>query len=136
MANNGLSVDTILDSFPIKDITNHLGEPTLQAIWDSHNQLKFKSASILAEIGGGHFRLLGFIIQPKTYETLTGSPFVNHTNPGTHPIYPTGISVETAAEILRQHKVNQGAFHTMHNTNLALTKQIISFFGGLYLKGI
>ena len=41
-----------------------------------------------------------------------------------------------AAEILRQHKVNQGAFHTMHNTDLALTKQIISVFDGLYLKGI
>ena len=44
--------------------------------------------------------------------------------------------METAAEILIQHKVNQGAFHTMHNTDLALTKQTISAFGGLYFKGI
>ena len=31
---------------------------------------------------------------------------------------------------------NQGAFHTMHNTNLELTKQIISVFYRFYLKGI
>ena len=67
---------------------------------------------------------------------LTGSPFVKHTNPGTRLIYPTGILVETAAEILHQHKVNQGAFHNMHNTDLALTKQTISDFYGIYLKGI
>ena len=108
MANNGLSVDTILDSFPIKDINKHSGEPTFQAIWGDHNQLKANAASILAGIGGGHFGLLGLIIKPKTYERLTGSPLVKHTNLGTHPRYPTCISVEKAAEILCQHKVNQG----------------------------
>ena len=136
MANKGLSVDTILDSFPIKDITKHSGEPTFQAIREAHNQLKANAASILSDIGGGQFGLLGLTIHPKTYETLTGIPFVKHSNPGTHPIYPSGISVETAAEILRQHKVNQGEFNTMYNTDLALTKQIISAFDGLYLKGI
>ena len=136
MANNGILVDTILDSFPIKDITKHSGEPTFQAIRDSHNQLKANAASILADISGGHFGLLGLTIQQKSYETLTGSPFVKHTNPGIHPIYPKGISAETTAEILRQHKVNKGAFHIMHNTDLTLTKQIISDFDGLYLKGI
>ena len=136
MDNNGLSVDTILDIFPIKDITKHSAEPTFQSIRDSHNQLKSNAASTLDNIGGDHFRLLGLIIQPKTYKKLMGSPFVKHTNPGTHTIYPTGISVETAAEILCQHKVNQGAFHTMHNTDLALTKKIISAFEGLYLKVI
>ena len=44
--------------------------------------------------------------------------------------------METAAEVLLQHKVNQGAFHIMHNTILALTKQIISAFDILYLKGV
>ena len=97
MANNGLSVDTILGSFPIKYIiTNNSGEPTFQVIRDAHNQLKANAASILADIDKGHFRLLGLIIQPKTYKTITGSPFVKHVNPGTHQIYPTGISVETA----------------------------------------
>ena len=97
MANNGLSVDTILDIFPIKDITKHTGEPTFQDIRDSHNQLKANAASILSDIGGGPFGLLGLIIQPKTYETLTGIPFIKHTNPGTHPSYSTGISVGKAA---------------------------------------
>ena len=106
MAINGLSVDTILDSFPIKDITNHSGEPTFQAIWDDHNQLKTNAASISANIGGGRFGLLGLIIQPKPYEKITVSLFVKHTNPGTHLSYPTGISVEKAAEILCRHKVN------------------------------
>ena len=44
--------------------------------------------------------------------------------------------METAAEILLQDKVNQGEFHTNHNTNLALTKPIVSAFYGLYLKVI
>ena len=96
MDNNCLSVDTILDSFPIKDITKHSGDPTFQAIQYSHNHLKANVASILADIGRGHFGLLGLIIQPKTYEMLTGGPFVKHTNTGTHPSYSTGISVETA----------------------------------------
>ena len=39
-------------------------------------------------------------------------------------------------EVLSQQKLNQGAFHTMHNTDLALTKQITSAFNGLYLEGI
>ena len=107
MANNGISVNKILDVFPIKYITKHSGEPTFQAIQDAHNQLKSNAASILADIGGGPFGLLGLIIQPKTYETITGSPFVKHANPGTHPSYPRVVSVETAAEILFQHKVNQ-----------------------------
>ena len=79
MANNGISVGKILDIFPIKYITKHSVEPTFQAIRDSHNQLKSNASSILADIGGGHFGLLGLIIQPKTYETLTGSPFVKHS---------------------------------------------------------
>ena len=136
MANNGLSVKTILDSSPINDITKHSGEPTCQDIKDAHNKLKSNASWILSNISGGNFGLLVLIIQSKTYETLIGSSFVKHTNPRTHPSYPTGILVETAAEIIFQHKVNQGAFHTMHNTNLALNKQIISAFGGLYLKGI
>ena len=136
MANNDLPVDTILESFPIKDITKHSGEPTFQAIRDAHNQLKSNAASISDNMGGGHFGLLSLIIQPKTYETLTSSPFVKHTNPGTHPIYPTGISAKTAVKIRRQQKVNQGALHTMHNTDLELTKKIISAFNGLYLKVI
>ena len=136
MANNGLPAKTILDSFPIKDITKHLGETNFEAIRDAHNKLKASAASILPSIGGGHFGLLGLIIQQKAYETLTGSPFVKHTNTVTHPIYPTCILVEMAAEILCQHKVNQGVFHTMHNTDLALTQQITSDFDGLYLKGI
>ena len=136
MANNGLSVDTIPDSFPIKEITKHSGERTFQAIRDVHNEVKSNAASVLANIGSGNFGLLGLVIQPRTYETRTGSSFLKHTNTGTHLIYPSGISVETAAEILRQHKVNQWSFHTMHNTDLALDKQIISDFDGLYLKGI
>ena len=107
-----------------------------QLIRDSHNQLKANADSILAYINGGHFVLLGLIIQPKKYETLPESPLVKHTNPGTHPSYPTGILVETTEEILRQHQVNQGSFHTMHNTDLALTKQNTSAFDSLYLKGI
>ena len=63
MANNGLSVDTTIDSFPIKDITKHSGDPNFQAIRDSHNHLKSNAASILAAIGGGHFGLIGLIIQ-------------------------------------------------------------------------
>ena len=93
MANNGLSVDKIYASFPINNITKHSGEPTFQAIRDAQNQLKANAASILADIGGGHFRLLGITIQPKTYETLTVRPFIKHTNPGTHLSYTTGISV-------------------------------------------
>ena len=96
MATNGLSNDTTLDSFPIKGIAKHTGDETFQAIRDAHNQFKSNAASILAYIGGGHFGLLGVIIQPKTYETLTVSPFIKHTNPGTHLRYPRGIFVEKA----------------------------------------
>ena len=53
MANNSLSVDTTPDSFPIKDINKHSGEPTFQTIQYAHNQLKANAASILADIGGG-----------------------------------------------------------------------------------
>ena len=65
MDNNGLSVDEILDRFPIKDITKHSGDPTFQAILYSQNQLKANAASILSDIGGGPFGLLGLITQPK-----------------------------------------------------------------------
>ena len=90
MANNGLSVDILLGSFLIKDVTKHSGEPTLQAIRDAYNQLKSNADSILADIGGGHFGLLGLIIQPKTYEIIIGSPFIKHTNTRTYPSYKTG----------------------------------------------
>ena len=63
----------------------------------SHTQLKANVASILANISRVHFGLLVLIIQQKTHETLTSSPLVRHTNPGTHPSYTTGISEETAA---------------------------------------
>ena len=97
MANNGLSVDTIFDIFPIKDITKHSVDSMFLAIQDSHTQLKANVASILANISGVHFGLLVLIIQQKNHETLTSSPLVRHTNPGTHPSYTTGISEETAA---------------------------------------
>ena len=79
MANNGLSVDTILDRFPIKDITKNTEEPTFSSDRDAQNQLKAKSPSISANINGGHFSLLGLIIQPKTYEMLMGRLFIKHT---------------------------------------------------------
>ena len=135
MANNGISADKILDSFPLKEIIKHSEKATFQVILDAHNKLKAIAESILADISGGYFGLLGLIIPPRTYETLMGSPFVKHTNPETHPIYPTDLLVETAAEILRQHKVNQGEFHTMQNTDLALTKKMISTFDSLYIIG-
>ena len=99
-----------------------------QVIRYAYNQLKYNAASIISDINGIHFGLLSLIIQPKTYETLTGSPYIKHTNPGTHTSYWKVISMETAAEILIQHKVNQGSFHTMHNTDLVLTKKITSDF--------
>ena len=62
MANNGLSVDTIFDIFPIKDITKHSVDSMFLAIQDSHTQLKANVASILADVAGGHFGLLVLII--------------------------------------------------------------------------
>ena len=97
------TVETIREGFPYPSIDKQPGYPTYAIISEVHKKLKTNSASVHSNLGGGQHSFLGLTLQAMTYTTLTGVPFILHTNPGTVLTIPAGSSSPQISQFERAH---------------------------------
>jgi hypothetical protein len=128
------SVESIREGFTFITIAKQPGLPTYEAIVEVHLKLKANAASVVSELGGGAHGLLGLVLPPATYVTLTNVVFNTLVNPGTTPnIEARGTAVQIH-EIVRQHKENLRVWREYNATNKALQQQLINTFDGPYIR--
>ena len=82
------SVESVIESFPDSIITRVEGEPTFKTIKEVKKCIITNASSIESKLGGGQHGLLGLVISPTRYNTITGHDFILHVNPGALPIFP------------------------------------------------
>jgi hypothetical protein len=88
--NTMTSVKSIREGFPFITIAKQPGLPTYKIIAEVHLKLKANASSIVSELGGGAHGLLGLVLPPATYATLTNGAFNAPVNPGTTPSIVAG----------------------------------------------
>jgi len=81
------SVELVIESFLDSIITRVEGEPTFKTIKEVEKCIITNTSSIESELGRGQHGLLGLVISPTRYNTITGHDFILHANPGVLPIF-------------------------------------------------
>jgi hypothetical protein len=99
-------------------------------------KIKINAAAIQTKLGGGRHGHLGLVLQPTTYEKITGTPFELPEDPGVHPIQPAGATAAQIAEVTRQHNADTKTWTECLNTDTALKNQIIATFEPKYLRSL
>jgi hypothetical protein len=97
--NTMTSVESIREGFPFITIAKQPGLPTYETIAKVHLKLKANAAFVVSELGGGAHGLLGLVLPPATYGTLTNVVFNTPVNPGTTP------SIEAGGTAVQIHEV-------------------------------
>ncbi len=127
------SVESICEGFPFITITKQPGLPTYETITEVHLKLKANASSVVSKLGGGAHGLLGLVLPPATYATLTNVVFNTPVNPGTTPNIEAGGTAVQIHEIVRQHKENLRVWREHNATDKALQQQLINTFDEPYI---
>jgi len=98
------NIETVKEGFPHPVIPKHMGIPTYNVIAAVLMKMKANAASVTSTLGGGSHGLLGLIVSPNTYQTITGVQFQPPQNPGALPNIPANQTGPRISEIVRQHK--------------------------------
>jgi hypothetical protein len=130
------SVESIREGFPFITIAKQPGLPTYETIAEVHLKLKANAASVVSELGGGAHGLLGLVLPPATYATLTNVVFNTPVNPGTTPNIEAGGTAVQIHEVVRQHKENLRVWREYNATDKALQQQLINTFDEPYIRGL
>ena len=93
------TVEAIIESFPTSSIPCIEGEPTYKSIKEVEKIIITNASSIESELGGGNHGLLGLVIPAARYNTITGTNFVPHANPGALPTFPITIFIVCEADL-------------------------------------
>jgi hypothetical protein len=130
------SVESIREGFPFTTIAKQPGLPTYKTIAKVHLKIKANASSIVSELGGGAHGLLGLVLPPATYATLTNVAFNTPVNPRTTPnIEARGTAVQIH-EVVRLHKENLRVRGEYNATDKALQQQLINTFDEPYIQGL
>jgi hypothetical protein len=92
--------------------------------------------SIVSELGGGAHDLLGLVLPPASYATLTSVTFHTPINPGKTPNIEAGETTAQINEAVRQHKENLRVWRAYIATGRALQQQLINPFDKPYIQGL
>jgi hypothetical protein len=94
----GIRAD-IWDKVRKETVTKIHGQPTNQELTILEKELIAILANIPTTLGGGNHGLMGIIAKTARYLLMTGTVFVNPTNPGT---YPANVAGNVAAGVWAQ----------------------------------
>jgi hypothetical protein len=130
------SIESIREGFPFITIAKQPGLPTYETIAEVHLKLKANAASAVSELGGGAHGLLGLVLSPTTYATLTNVVFNTPVNPGTTLNIEAGGTAVQIQKVVRQHKENLRVWREYNATNKALQQQLINTFDKPYIRGL
>ena len=98
------TVEAIIESFPTSSIPHIEGELTYKSIKEVEKIIITNASSIESELGGGNHGLLGLVIPAARYNTITGTNFVPHANPGALPTFPVNSIAPQITEISNTHR--------------------------------
>jgi hypothetical protein len=120
------SIESIRECFPFITIAKQPGLPTYETNPEVHLKLKANAASVVSELGGGSHGLLGLVLPPPTYATLTNFVFNTPVNPGTTLNLEAGGTAVKVHKIVRQHKENLPVWREYNATNKTLLLEMPS----------
>lgn len=132
----GTTVESIIESFPTSSIPSVEGEPTYKSIKEVEKCIITNASSIESELGGGQHGLLGLVISPERYLTITGHEFIPHENPGALPTFPPNPTQPQIAQANATHKEQLRLWREQNTAIKALKKQLTSAFDPKHLEEI
>ena len=136
MATASLDPEKIRESFPNPTIPKITGTPNYFSIAEAHMPLNANSASVYSARGNG---ALGHYILTATateYLRQAGVNFIRPSNPGVHPIVPTGSTDPQIQYIKREHEERIREYRLFNATDAALKLQLIKAVDETYIRGI
>ena len=92
-------IETIVDTFPYPSVPSIKGLPTYSTIKELRMKLNANSASIQSNLGDGNNGIIYLTVVDEIYNTLSGVPFIEPTNPGIVPAFPQNASTRLQMEI-------------------------------------
>ena len=129
-----LTVESIIESFPTSNIPSVEGEPDYKTIKEVGKIIITNASSMESELGGGQHGLLGLVVSPTRYNTITGNNFVPHENPGALPEFPQNPTQPQIAQINATHKEELRLWRKQNLAIKALKKQLTSAFEAKHLE--
>lgn len=118
--------------FPKPDLTQILGKPDFESLYQLITDLRANAISVHSNLGGGNHGHLGLIMTPQQYAIESQTPFERPDHPGTLHI-PQGTVRNVAEHVERTFKENLRVFHEVRGVEKALTQQLVSAIEDKYL---
>ena len=130
------SVESVIESFPNSTISKIEGEPDFQSIKSIEKLIITNASSCESELGGGQHGMLGLVIPPERYHTITGHQFNPHANPGALPVFPANPTQPQIAQINAAHKEQLRLWREQVLVQKALKKLLVSVWEPKFLNEI
>ena len=130
------SVDSVIESFPHSTFPKIEGEPDFASIKNIEKLIITNASSCESELGGGQHGMLGLVISPTRYHTITGHQFIPHNNPRALPTFPANPTQPQIAQINATHKEELRLWREQNLIIKALKKLLVSVWEQKYLEEI
>ena len=130
------SVDSVIESFPHSTFPKIEGEPDFASIKNIEKLIITNASSCESELGGGQHGMLGLVISPTRYHTITGHQFIPHNNPGALPTFPANPTQPQIAQINATHKEELRLWREQNLIIKALKKLLVSVWEQKFLEEI
>ena len=136
MTSNVQRIDNIRLGFPRPTVEPIENEPKYKTINRLHDELKSSAASIPTTLGSGNYGLLGLVIQPAVYTTVTGVNFVAPANPGIAPDIPDGATGAQIGALTRRFSAEQKVYLEYHRIDQALKQLLLGAVKEVYVESL
>ena len=126
----------ILDRFPYKHFSLINGKPTYATIKSINDKLSANAASIHSTLSDGRHGLLGLVIPPNIYSTITNVAFIRPLNPGPRPILPQNATARATLQARERYEKALTIFKEVEDVDQALKSFLLQSFDEMYYKSL
>ena len=125
-----------IDRFPYKEFNLINGKPIYATIKSVNDKLSANAASIHSTLSDGRHGLLGLVVPPNIYNTITNVPFVRPLNPGPRPIIPQNATARATLIAQERHAKALVIFKEVEDVDQALKSFLLQSFDEMYYKNL
>ena len=130
------AIDKIVEGFPQTTIQPIDGLPNYETLAALHSLLNSNAASVHSNLGNGKLSLLHLTISDAVYNTLSTTTFVAPVNPGAVATIPARSTAAEIADLHRRHAMAVTLFTEYHNTDKALTHQLVGAIDPMFTRSL